>query len=159
MVLHCLRKQRQELISYIFMDNKGFCSIADTYSLSLCIYDDGNCLTYISILVHINMAVSATCLNNRYCRVFNNRSYKPCAASWNKDINIFVHLHKLRCYFSVSILYKLYSVFSNPLLFKSFSAHISNSDIAVYSIASALKDYCISSLKCKRKGISCHIWS
>ena len=80
------------------MHYDGFTRIADADTLCLCIQNNIHCHGKIGCLIHVDMTVSGSCLNDRNRAVFHDSADQSGTAARNQNIDIAVHLHKLcRC--------------------------------------------------------------
>ena len=99
------------------MKNKGFTRIAYTDPLGFGIDDNRDCFIQIGILIHIDMAVSGSCLDHRNTRTLHNRFDQSRTSARNHYIHILLHTHKLCRHLAVSRFDQLYGILGDPCLF------------------------------------------
>ncbi len=83
------------------------------------------------------MTVSGSCLNDRNRAVFHDSADQSGTAARNQNIDIAVHLHKLRRRLAGGIFDQKQGVFRHLLLFQCFPKRGNNRRIRVDCIASA----------------------
>ena len=148
---------RQESIFHFSVYKKGLTCIADSHTLCFCIDNNICCHGKICCLVHINMAVTSSCLNYRNCALVYNGFDQPSPTSWNQHIHILIHFHKFRSCLSGSIFDQLNRVFCNATVFYCLTDTFYNCSIGMNGIASTFQNYNISGFKTKSKRIRSYI--
>ena len=103
----CLYDSRKMGLYNIFMYDQRLACIAGSKPLSFCIDHDIDSHLGICILIDISMAVSGSCLDHGNRAVFHDTPDQSGSASWNEDINIFIHLHHLCGSFPAGIFQEL----------------------------------------------------
>ena len=113
LLLKASGQYRQKIILHLTVYKKGLACIAYTHTLGLCIDHNIRCHLKICSLVHIDMAVSGSGLDDRDRTLVYHCFDQSSSATWDQYIHIPVQLHKFRSRFSGGILDQLNSIFGN----------------------------------------------
>ena len=152
-------QNRKKGIFHFLMNQNRFACIADTDSLCLCIHDNIRRHFQVCCLIYICMAVAGACLNHRNGTLFHNCSDQSLTASWNQNIHILVHLHKLCRCLSGSVRDQLDRTFCDTLCLQSLTDAFHDCFIGMYGVTSTFQNHYISGFKAQSKCIGSHIRS
>ena len=122
---------RNGLFCDFFMNHKWFTCIAYAETLCLCIYNNRDCHVKVCSLVHKNVTVSSSCLNDRNCTVLHYICNESCPASRNQNINVFIQFHHLIYDRSVCIFNKKDCVLRKITFFQTVLNHFCHSKIGM----------------------------
>ena len=149
MLIQLCLQHRQKCLCHALMYQTGLKCIADTRSLRLTVVSDLHCHRKIRCLIHINMTVTRSCLDNRKCRIPDNCPDQSCSSSRNQNIDQTVGFHHLCGNFPGCILHKLYNI-----LRKTTGCHCPTHSIHQHLVRAdcllaATQDCCVTTLNTK----------
>ena len=141
------------------MEHQRFTGIAYADSLGFGIENNINGHIKIRALIHENMAVSRTGLDDWNTAVLHYGTDESCTTSGNQHIHILVHFHEFLYGLTAGIFNQLYRIFRNFHIRQRCTDHLRDRTVREKCVTSAAENHHISCLKAESKGICRYVWS